>query len=535
MNFDVFDRPWIPIVDGAGRHRDVGLHEAFARAHELRWIDAEAPVVTAALHRLLLAFAHRIYGPESRQAWEALWTAEGLPEDELASYRDTYRDRFDLFDQQRPFLQCPALPQEKMGSAAQLVLGRSVGNNATLFDRTTAQDHPELDPAEAARWLVTLHAFDTGGLKTPYTTDKSAERGLCNFFGVTLVEAATLKETLLLNLHEYSPHRQIPDHTGSSDGPPWEHAEPPRPEPDKEGRPPRGVVDLLTWPSRRILLRPVQRGDAVVVDGAVITPGERFRSELANTELMGAFFDATPRSRRSLPQPTKPVTLEELRGVWRHCRELLLPAGQQNRRQRPRVLDHVAENAPDEVYTLRVFGQRLDRNGGAVEAWMQESVPAPVSLLRVRDEQSVEELLGQAVRLADYVGSALEQLDKQYDKQMSAEHKNKRSMLTQWYWPELSEPFGKLLRDVGGVLDAQGSRASARRELIELFTGWRDQVRNLAWKAATTWAERSPRGSGRQVMSLADAENSFKRAVSHRCREYDERIDATAIVDDEED
>ncbi|MCZ9341096.1 type I-E CRISPR-associated protein Cse1/CasA, partial [Streptomyces sp. TRM76130] len=86
------------------------------------------------------------------------------------------------------------------GSTAKLVAHRATGSNRTLFDHTTADQRPLLQPAEAARWLVTTQAYDTSGTKQPYRTERSAEGGLGNRFGCVLVEGASLHETLLLNM-----------------------------------------------------------------------------------------------------------------------------------------------------------------------------------------------------------------------------------------------------------------------------------------------------------------------------------------------
>lgn len=542
MAFDLLDEQWVPVVDEDGNPREVGLARLLLEAHTLRWIDGEAPVVTAAVYRLLLALAHRVYGPRSGREWERLWDADGFPEADWLKYREDFGDRFDLFGP-RPFLQCPTLPAEKMGSAAQLILSRAVGNNATLFDHTTSRDVVELEPSVAARWLVTTQAFDSGGLKTPYRSDKSSERGLCNYFGTMVVEGATLKETLLLNMPVYAPARGLPNPTRPDDCPQWELAEPPKPDPDKEGRPPRGWTDLLTWPARRILLREAERDGRSLVDGVVITPGTRLRTELAEAELMAAFRQ--PRmakvKKNVVPDgPKLPVVLEEPRGVWRHCRELLLPAPPGNPRQRPRVLEHIAERAPDgQVYSLRVFGQQLDPKGGAVHTWLQEAIPAPVALLRVNEaDERLEQLLGYAVGLADDVGSALEWAEKLYDEALGADraHAKRRSPLGQWYWPALSAPFDEVLRELGTALDdARRQGKVSQRALFAPFEHWREVVRGAAQQAMRTWAWKLPRESGRQVFAVAEAESSFQRRVTYLFRDYGTDLDRCRDFDEDTD
>ena len=54
---------------------EFGLRDVLVQAHELRGLGGESPLVTAALHRLLLAILHRVFGPEGYDAWYALWQA----------------------------------------------------------------------------------------------------------------------------------------------------------------------------------------------------------------------------------------------------------------------------------------------------------------------------------------------------------------------------------------------------------------------------------------------------------------------------
>ena len=252
-----------------------------------------------------------------------LWRAEnGFPGRELAAYAAAYGDRFDLFDARRPFFQCPALAAKKASSTAQLVAYRAAGIGRTLFDHTTAAESPALPPAEAARWLITAQMYDTGGLKTEYTKTKGSKAGLGNRFACAVVEGQTLHETLLLNTVVYDPAAEQPWMTTGRDRPVWEADEPPDPEPDE--RPPHGWTDLLTWPSRRILLKNGQDGQDALITGVVLTPGTRLKADLADVELMAAF--SRPWLKGSKRGPLEPVLLQDVTGVWRHSRDLLLAA-----------------------------------------------------------------------------------------------------------------------------------------------------------------------------------------------------------------
>jgi CRISPR system Cascade subunit CasA len=423
---------------------------------------------------------HRIYGPSTEQAWTDLWQARALPPSPAHRYWRRLHDRLDLFHRQRPFLQCPALSTVKPSTAAKLVPYRSVGNNVTLFDHTTAADKPTLSADEAARWLVTLHAFDPGGMKTPYEKDKSSERAPCNLFGVVIVEGANLKETLLLNTLLYDPDYEKPAPISTEDRPAWEDPSPPSPLPGKRSS--LGWTDLLTWPSRRVLLV----GDRDGVDGVVITPGERLDANLPEEEMMAAFWrPLTPRGTPKKDAPLLPLRLYPVRGVWRHSVDLLMiDVREENRtRRRPRTLSHLADLAEyghipaDAVYTLRVLGQQLDDKGAVMQAWQEDQVPAPVALLRARND-SIATLIGNAITLADNAGSALRSLQNGFRKDRSA---SAASSIDLAYWPALPAPFATFLTDLGAAYQQRRSEAP-------LIEDWARQVRQHAQRVADRWA-----------------------------------------------
>lgn len=499
LSFDLRTEAWVPVVTLDGARTQVGLREVLLQAHQIRRIVGETPTMTAALHRLLLAVLHRAYQPHDDDAWSKLWHATQLPSHELDEYLDEHEDTFDLFHPQRPFLQCPQIASCGPSTAAKLVPGRSTGNNVTLFDHTTASDTVVLEPAQAARWLVTLHAWDPGGMKTPYRKDKSSERAPCNYFGVVLVEGSTLKETLLLNTFRYDPRREQPRQTRATDQPAWEASTPPGPEPD--ARSPEGWTDLLTWPARRVWLSTAAIDGKPHVDGVVITPGTRLRAQLDEVELMAAFRRPTIKGKPNPKAPLVPVRLFEDRGVWRHSVEFLLPGNQH--RIRPLALDHIAQLVDadvigeDTVYTLRVFGQQLDKNASVIESWAEEQIPAPVALLRATDER-IGGIIGCAVELADQAGAALRAMERQYRAEFRADTSVAFGFA---YWPQLPKPFAVFLRDLANAYRAGRSETA-------LAETWSTVVARTARRAADQWAYGSPR-QGRNLLIAGEHHAAF--------------------------
>lgn len=502
-SFDLITEPWIPVVRGNGATADVGLRQLFAEAHDIRRIAGELPTVSAALFRLVLAVFHRSYGPGSDDIWAALWNADELPQAPLDAYLERHGDRFDLFHPTVPFLQCPALAELAPSTPGKLVSHRAVGNNVTLFDHTTSSDVVRLTPAEATRWLVTSLAFDPGGMKTPFAKVKSSERAPCNDFGVIVVEGGDLKQTLLLNAVVYRPDAEQPRMTTDRDTPAWEQ-EPPSPHPER--RTARGWTDLLTWPSRRILLHSGDVDGANMVTGVALTPGTRLDAALPDEELLAAYRRPTDRMGRvKRVAPMLPVKLRPVRGVWRHSVELLVtdPWQEDRHRQRPRALDHIANLterghiSPETVYTLRVFGQQLDSKASVVEAWLEETAPAPVALLRVKDDR-LGGLIGAAIAYADDAGSALRSMQADFRRHMRAKPVERIELS---YWPRLSRPFATFLRALNE------DRLAGRSEAATAQT-WNAAVGRIARSTADGWLAGSP-AEARIVAALGEQHRNF--------------------------
>lgn len=531
------------MITRTGEPENVGLEEVLNRAHEFRWLQGETPTVTAALHRLLVALVLRVHfnrlGLTSwEERWTELWHRGSLPTERLDRYLDGdgdspgHRDRFDLFGA-RPFFQTTDIPEDIEGSTAKLTMFRAAGNNATLFDHTTEGEGTELSPAEAARWLVTVQAFDTGGLKTG---KRPSQPSHCNAFATVVIEGSNLRETLLLNLPgaDDSPVPQ----PATGDLPVWERdpavfqgSE----EADKRGRGHSGLLDLLTWQSRHILLRGRESDSGVVVHDAVILPGPRLGLDLAGEEHMAAFHRTFTEKKdvpgKGVSGPWKPVQLEELRGVWRHCRELLLADEDndaQRERLRPRNLDRVAalheeqDGLPEStVYTLRVLGQQLDSNRGAVETWLEEAVPAPVAVLRAKPwETRLGPLMGLAVEFADQVGDQLKFLERDYHAALRDQpRKNaERKLLQQWFWPRLAEHFNLYLIDLGKNIGTD------QNSPFPLTEKWAGTVEEVADQARHRWVELLPRSSPRNVLALAECTTDFRKRVREIREKFDRQM-----------
>src|SRR5262249_17285904 len=154
-----------------------------------------SPLVTVALHRLLLAVLHRNLGPAGTRDWKRLLDAGRFPAGPLADYFQSVKGRFDLFDPGRPFYQDREFRTESPAGINQPVRDLPGGHNAALFAPTFEAPPPLLSPAAAARALVTEQAFAVrgGNSELGYTTSAPLVGGVA-----VLVRGHNLFETLML-------------------------------------------------------------------------------------------------------------------------------------------------------------------------------------------------------------------------------------------------------------------------------------------------------------------------------------------------
>ncbi len=400
-SFDLTQERWIPCVMLDGTSKELSLRDALVRAHEIREVLDASPLVTVCLHRLMLAILHRVFGPAHPDEWAEMWEAGRFDEHKLTEYLDEWRHRFDLFDEERPFYQTPAVADMNAKSVGNLTHELSSGNNDTLFDHSRDDIPVSVHPSRAARFLITEQDYATGGLI-------AIEGGKCSATAAPLVAGAlimatgdTLFQTLLLNLVIYAPENDEPLAGGTNDGPAWEQDRPAQ----IEEALPNGYLDYLTWQSRRIWLRPqLDHDNMLEVSQIVVSKGRQFPRDYHPTDAMMAYTKREKAKASENPWPA--IRLREHRAFWRDSTALFQSISEVQ--QRPRTLDWIAQYADDGIlpyeraYAISVAG--LCSYQAKVYFWRHERQPVPLSYLT--DAELVGDLR-RALGLAEEAGTAL--------------------------------------------------------------------------------------------------------------------------------
>ena len=472
ISFKLNDQPWISCIALDGSTLELSLQDVLLRAHELRELSGESPLISAALHRLLLAVLHRIFGPANYEAWYSLWQQKRFEADKIAAYFTRYNDYFDLFHPSRPFFQAED-PAAKPKSVASLVQEVASGNNATLFDHHTDDQVFVLTPAQAARYLVAAQSFGLAGLAGggKNFTDGSCARGM-----IFLVQGASLAETLLLNLIRYKGDSPIP--RLGEDRPAWEMDDPFL----HDRIYPLGYLDYLTWQNRKIKLIAEADGDGTSVRQMTMSPALRLASDLR---------DPMKPYRRDEKRGLLPIRFNEDRALWRDSATLFqldTPGS-----YAPMAFNWLAQLV-DEGYldngTRRTVALGMANDQAKVEFYRTEQLSLPLAYLNdqqlvntLRDdvlgtaENASRQLWGAARTMATFV--LVPQAD---DEQAHLPAPDDLSrVVAPWgierrYWSSLEVPFRYTLETL-----------PADRETA--LTNWQKTVRAAAWEAFNAAAQ----------------------------------------------
>jgi len=265
LSFNLITERWIPCIWIDGRSEELSLYDTIAHAHELWEILDNSPLVTASIHRLLLAILHRNFGPSTTPEWISLWENELFDMGVVNKYFDKWRSRFDLFDSQRPFYQ---IQDKEVYASRKFPISKifhelSSANNDTLFSHTIDNMPIGIPNKQIARLLIAYQNYALcDGVSKPFNfSDSPVSRE-----ALVLIKGVNLFQTLMLNMIVYNDNSPFP--RNENDKPSWEWDSLSYPQ---KGRTPNGYLDWLTWPSRRIHLIPNDNG---IVDHVQLLQGD---------------------------------------------------------------------------------------------------------------------------------------------------------------------------------------------------------------------------------------------------------------------
>lgn len=491
-----------------GSQMNLSLAEVFVRAGELRRIVGDLPTQEFALLRLLLAVAHdALDGPRDIDGWVDLWED---PEcfAPVTSYLDTHRDRFDLLHPVAPFLQTAGL---RTARDEVFSLNRIVADvpNGEAFFTARMPEVERLTFAEAARWVVHAHAYDTSGIKTGMVGDARVKggkvyplgTGWAGALGGVFVEGETLRETLLLNLIAADTDGL---ECAAADQPAWRR-EPCGPAGVE--RTPTGVRDLYTWQTRRLRLQHDSEG----VTGVVLGYGDPLSARNQHRrEPMTAWRRSQAQEKKLRRSPVYlPLEHDPARAAWRGVEALLADRpvpGQGTEaaaRLRPGVLEWIARLVTDGalprhfLVRARVIGAVYGTQQSVIDDVVDDHLAMPVVLLR-RQERAYARQAIDAAKDADEAVRALGDLATDLARAAGSDGAASRTAARETGFSALENPYRLWLARLAQAGDPFEQRSAWQRDVHELVirlgqrliaqagpAAW--QGRTITAKAGTLW------------------------------------------------
>jgi CRISPR system Cascade subunit CasA len=502
--FNLIDEPWIPCIALDDRNVEHGVRDALLKAHTLREICDDSPLVTVAIHRMLLAILSRMYeGPKSFASWRSLYSGGAFDTQTVNQYLEKWKDWFDLFGEDRPFYQMAGLQTNKPISVNRLASECASGNNATLFDHCTDDVEVRWSPAQAARRLIACQAFASGGGKCSKARIASTEETRPNFAdapalrGMNIwLQGTTLFETLMMNL--------VPADDDSL--PPWEVDEPHKYR-DRTG----------AWQSR--LVRFVHRCGAI--SGMYYTQGRS--ADKSSGDPMKVY-------RTSREEGVSALPLSSGKAAWREAHSILMIGDAKSNECRPECLNIVARArssgivSPGSSFIMQIVGLASERNKAAkFILWRHERMPIPVDL--TSDVNAIERLgllLENAEQVANGANGLKERarrVGKLYlspDCESPGGRQPDKDEVTKVvktidprpaYWARLEEHFFRLLEDLPKDWDEQ--RGDWRPDDQQIATrAWRNSIKREAGRALQG-SIRSLGTTGRAIQAVARVRTDF--------------------------
>ncbi|MFE5515316.1 type I-E CRISPR-associated protein Cse1/CasA [Streptomyces sp. NPDC056529] len=481
LTFDLTRQPWIGVLRCDGAQEELSLREVFAQAAGLRRLTGDLPTQEFALLRLLLAMAHDAFdGPRDIEHWARLWDDPHCF-DALSGYLDEHRGRFDLLDDQAPFFQTAGLRTEKNEVASLNRIVADVPNGEPFFS-ARLPGVGRLGFAEAARWVVHAHAYDTSGIKSGMVGDRRARGGKVYPLGVgwagslggVFAEGRNLRETLLLNL--VAADAVDFDTKGLPDLPAW------RRELGPQGaeRPPAGLRDLYTWQSRRLRLQ----ADADGVTAVVLGYGDPLSARNMHTREPMTAWRRSPAQEKKHGEPLVYLPREHApeRSAWRGLSSLVADR-EQNRPEgsgppshlRPGVLDWTARLVTRRklkrgfLIKARIIGTVYGTQQSVVDEVVDDHLTMDVILLHEQDRDYAIQAID-AVKDAELAVNALGDLATDLERAAGSENESPRLTARDRAFAELEGPYRAWLAHLGQVEDPFEQREAWKAQVHTILT-----------------------------------------------------------------
>lgn len=402
-SFCVLNEKWIPVIDLDGTQREVSLRVLLQKAHDLREISDASPLVEYGLYRLVIVFLMDALRPKNERELKALLHEQQFQMEKIEAYIqlcETEGVHFDLFDEQRPFLQAPFRAEWDKVRKPVSTLDYTIpnGNNHMHFDHRNNKEI-QLSYAQAARLLPAVQLFcPLGGRGYSYGINGSPPY-------YTIINGKNLFETLVYSMTYVDSVQKNFDEQPVL----WRNTK--EIEPKKE----LGAVSRLfgmIFPARRILLIPQEHSKTIAE--IYWKPGLVFKGADSWTDLHVFYCDGEQGSVPLLPQP------KENKAVWRNLNDLV------QEKHTAEILSQY-KHITGELYAhITMYGVETEKAN--FYRALRHDFDIPTALI---DKEEYTKALNTALKQAEDLAKALEnslKLEDISEKELRTQRKYKRNV-----------------------------------------------------------------------------------------------------------
>ena len=505
-DFNLCNEPWIPVLYVSGQTQEVSLKQLFDESNSIRKIHSGDATTDVAILGVAVAIFFRAvlenteeYGELYREPKKWIQNISSGGSEQLyfvQDYLKKYQDRFNLFDAERPFMQVADLHTSKgeVKPVSRLVLD----SESEYFSMRAEQALTSLSYAEAARYLVTVQAYDYSGIKSGAVGDPRVKGGRgypigVGWYGTTgkiIIHGENLIETLLYCI-DYEQLLNVEKVKGKSyrialqDKPVWERELPdtaaPRAykggDPTKykdEPAPAAGMCEILTWQSRRVRLFP-ENGR---VTGVLVSNGDKWLDRNTYTDPLTAYRFSKNQSTQT-HYVWMPQTHSAERTLWRGADALLtrLSSSQEKQNKPATVIRQISSGkyfSPDTKTKIQLVGMVYGTQSSIVEETIDESVTLELGILTeqgaeisamVRD--NIQLTMDAAIALGQYTGNLLRAAGKEYEF---------RPSVTESILHRMEDEFRSWLADLSVSDDVSAQAAKWQSKVRRILEGEADQL-----------------------------------------------------------
>jgi CRISPR system Cascade subunit CasA len=528
-SFNLWTEPWITLEDPRGELSQHGIRDTLVHAHEYTAIYDPSPLVVVGIHRLLTAILQDALNLQENADLEHLWADSKFPTDKIKEFGGQYADYFDLFSEDKPFLQSADLrmfPDEKERKTskrvAQLFPEAPSGSLVTHYRHITDEEQV-FSPLAAALGLVTMPPFvSSGGAGlmpsingVPPIYVLPSGKALFDSLAASLITSSLLnkypkdndlawwKRPVPVVVHEskkkkpgmkFSEHRQLSE---------------------------VGYLHGLTFPARKVRLHPERLNAICSRTGnqsewctrtMAFRMGESCMEEVKWWDPFAAYrlpVKPTGKRKASASKKTtdkpKPIRPMRTRVAWREFSGLFLQRKDDSQQtQRPLFLNQLAllkVGKQIQTYPFRCIAWQTDGKMKFYE-WMDFGFDIPSSLLQDPDgAEWTEQALSFATESADVIKRVFSSTFKR-DAKSPERFRRLKERLDADYWSVLAGEFRQLVLDLGDLVRQK-----------EILNGWLDTVVRQAQSAFERAAD-STGDDGNTLLKIEQGKENCRKQLN---------------------